>query len=162
MKRFLMREKTDLAATWAAEQGFTFIETLIALFVLSVGLLALGGLSLNLIQQDQLSRERTMATHLAEQLMEEWVATDNLLTHGFTAAPAVGTSLSQTVNLSSVSTAYTVTATAAAMTGAGPVTGAAAISYTGTPTPMMRTMTVAWLHAGRSYQVLLTHVTKSI
>lgn len=54
-----------------ASRGFTLIEVLIALAVISVGMLALAGLHLALARHADLARQRTEATHLAQSTLEE-------------------------------------------------------------------------------------------
>lgn len=53
------------------ERGFTLIEALIALVVLSVGMLALTGLHVGLARHADLARQRTEATQLAQSKLEE-------------------------------------------------------------------------------------------
>ena len=54
-----------------AVKGFTFIEVLIAIVILSVGLLAIGALSGGVIRGNNLSRQLTVATILAQDKMED-------------------------------------------------------------------------------------------
>jgi len=53
-------------------KGFTLIEAMVTLIILSVGLLALEKFYISVIDSQQVAQERLMATHLAEQMMEYW------------------------------------------------------------------------------------------
>jgi len=53
-------------------KGFTLIEAMVSMVILSVGLLALGTLYVNVMDKQQIAQERLMAVHLAEQVMEYW------------------------------------------------------------------------------------------
>jgi prepilin-type N-terminal cleavage/methylation domain-containing protein len=55
---------------WIAE-GFTLIEIMIAVAIISIGLLALGGLQVSLIRGNALSQRMTAAISVAEQKMEQ-------------------------------------------------------------------------------------------
>ena len=52
-------------------KGFTFIEVLIAIVILSGGLLAIGSLSGGVIRGNNLSRQMTVATILSQDKMED-------------------------------------------------------------------------------------------
>lgn len=53
-------------------QGVTLIEVLIAVLVLSIGLLGLGALQGVALQSGQLSYQRTQATNLAYQIADDY------------------------------------------------------------------------------------------
>ena len=74
-------------------QGFTLIETMVTLLIVSVGMLALGSFYVTLIGSESDAQKRLAAVHMAEQLIEDWQKTDvlptpecNLLTTGNPAA----------------------------------------------------------------------------
>ncbi|WP_293779127.1 type IV pilus modification protein PilV [uncultured Oxalicibacterium sp.] len=54
----------------SASEGFSLIEVLVAIFVLSVGILAASGLYLTALQTAQHSKMQTQATHLAVEIAE--------------------------------------------------------------------------------------------
>jgi len=54
------------------QRGFTLVEVLVALVVISVGMLALGSFYTSMIQQESIAQERITAVHMAEQLIEDW------------------------------------------------------------------------------------------
>ena len=51
-------------------RGFTLIEALIALLVLSFGMLAIAGFQVTLTRNSDLAKQRTEATRLAQQKVE--------------------------------------------------------------------------------------------
>jgi len=149
------------------ERGFTLIESMIALMVISIGLLAIGSFTISVMSADALARERIMATHIAEQVLEEWAQTGALATFGIT-TPATPVSIADTDTQTAtytptavVSVAYTISATANAMIaplpdGAGNVADS---MLTGTPTPIEKEVTVSWTHKGKAYSISLSHST---
>lgn len=58
------------------QRGFTLVEVLVALVVISVGMLALGAFYTSMIQQESVAQERIEAVHMAEQLIEDWERTN--------------------------------------------------------------------------------------
>jgi len=54
------------------EKGFTLIEVMVAMVIMAVTLLALGAFTLTVLNADNIARQRTVATHLAEQELENW------------------------------------------------------------------------------------------
>jgi len=55
-------------------QGFTLVEILVTLVIVSVGMLALGSFYTSMISQESIAQERISAVHMAEQLIEAWQA----------------------------------------------------------------------------------------
>jgi len=53
------------------EEGFTLIELMIALLILSIGLVALAGLQISAIKGNAFSRRITTAVSVAEQTIEQ-------------------------------------------------------------------------------------------
>ncbi len=53
-------------------EGFTLIEIMVALVILTVGMLALETGYISVINSQQVAQERLMAVHLAEQVLEDW------------------------------------------------------------------------------------------
>jgi len=58
------------------KQGFTLVEILVTLVIVSVGMLALGSFYTSMISQESIAQERITAVHMAEQLMEDWSASN--------------------------------------------------------------------------------------
>jgi len=54
------------------QQGFTLVEILVTLVIVSVGMLALGSFYTSMISQESIAQERITAVHMAEQLIEDW------------------------------------------------------------------------------------------
>ena len=53
-------------------RGFTLVETMVTLVILSIGMLALGTFYISLMDSQKVAQERLMAVHLAEQVIEYW------------------------------------------------------------------------------------------
>jgi len=83
-----------------SSSGFTLIEIMVALVIVSVGVLALGSFGISSMSSGQVSRDRLTAVHLAEQVIEEWQSTDIL--------PVLDTNYCQTASAWVASTANTV------------------------------------------------------
>ena len=52
--------------------GFTLVEILVALVIVSVALLSIGSFTISIVNSDQVSRDRATAVSLAEQVLEYW------------------------------------------------------------------------------------------
>ena len=184
--------------------GFTLIEILITLVIVSVAILSLGSFAISIIDNGQQSRERLSAVHLAEQVLEFWqrdsndympsIASDCALTTGSsipspsvtaTCTPTTSVSISYTVvatvaaanaplptspNLGAYATwaADNPTGTNSALVGVGagsPNPGTFSIrnminyNLTGSPSPVVKVVTVSWSHKGKALSVYLTHLT---
>ena len=80
-------------------QGFTLIETMVTLLIVSVGMLALGAFYIALIGSESDAQKRLAAVHMAEQLIEDWQKTDVLpnaecaLTQAYNGQPVGATSV---------------------------------------------------------------------
>ena len=79
-----------------SERGFTLIEVLVSMVILTVALVALAELMAITVRMQMLGRNDTNATRLAQQKLDELVG----LTPTWTAAPAIqiGGSLTANVN----------------------------------------------------------------
>lgn len=124
------------------EGGFTLIEALVTLVIISVSLLALGAFTLTVLSTDNTARHRTVATHLAEQELERWFQTD--------VAPAPGTNgWPKTIN----NTKYS-------LKDSGGSTGIWTATLTGTGyNGELRAVTVYWTDK-REHSVTVTHIKK--
>jgi prepilin-type N-terminal cleavage/methylation domain-containing protein len=62
------------------DEGFTLIEIMIALVVLSIGLVSLAGLQINIIKGNSISKRITTAVSIAEEIIEQLKSTpyDNI------------------------------------------------------------------------------------
>lgn len=67
----------------SGQSGFTLIEILVAVVILSIGLLGLAGLQVNALRNDQSAFMRTQATILAYDLADRMRANTNAITSGF-------------------------------------------------------------------------------
>lgn len=63
------------------QKGFTLIEALVALLVMSFGMLAVAGFQINLSLSSDVAKQRTEATRLAQEKMEELRTFDNLTSY---------------------------------------------------------------------------------
>ncbi|MDQ6973737.1 MAG: prepilin-type N-terminal cleavage/methylation domain-containing protein [Mariprofundaceae bacterium] len=95
------------------KQGFTLVEILIALVIVSVGMLALGSFYTAMISQEGIAQERITAVHMAEQLIEDWQAnnvipTPNCLVAGAPPVLVLATATSNCVPTKGTPIAYTI------------------------------------------------------
>ena len=143
------------------EGGFTLIEGMISLIIISIGLLALGSFTVSVLRADANARARTLATHIAEQMIEEWSASGSLTAYGNLAIPAAGGSETSTYTSTDINVTYTLTAEASSMR--APISNGTSnppmTDLTGTPTPIEKKVIVAWTNGGNPYSVYLTHAT---
>jgi type IV pilus assembly protein PilV len=80
-----MRSKTKRGHVISKNEGFTLLEVMIALVILSVGLLGLAALQLVAVKSNSFSSEMTYATMIAQQQIESLKSlpfTDGNLTPG--------------------------------------------------------------------------------
>jgi type IV pilus modification protein PilV len=95
--------------------GFTLIEALVALVILSFGLLAVAGFQMQLSRGSDLAKQRTQATRLAQEKIEELRSFEQLTAQGgkFTYADlATGTDAQQTVGNMAYTRSWTVSGNA--------------------------------------------------
>lgn len=159
------------------QRGFTLIEILIALVITSSALLALGSFSLSVMDSGTVSRERLMAVHLGEQVIEEWQlnSSDELPdidsscsmdASSASTAVGIGTPITQTCGFTSGNAIvnFTVVASVADanaplpsdLTDFQPMTGTLAFPNT----PRVKLVTVRWTHKGVVKSIYLTHLTR--
>ena len=113
---------------------------MVALVIISVSLLALGAFTLAVLSSDNVARQRTVATHIAEQELEKWFASD--------AAPA------QTTTYTINNTKYQLQSFDAT-----PVSGVYTSALTGANYDSeVRAITVYWKTKGKQKSVTVTHI----
>lgn len=82
----------------ATQAGFTLIEALIALVVMAVGMLALGGMQITMNRNSDVAKQRSEAVRLAQLKLEELRSYDALTTGTFTyAADVVASPADETI-----------------------------------------------------------------
>jgi len=176
--------------TIGRDSGFTLMEIMVALVVISVGVLAIGSFGISSITSGQTSRERLTAVHLAEQVIEVWQSSDVLptlttdycqtatawtTTTASTVAPCpttdtITTSTATCAPLSGEKIAYTITAKQSRVCGP-PAAGGNAMAFFGTTSamgatianaapPKTKVVTVSWTRKGVSHSVYLTHLSR--
>jgi len=171
------------------KQGFTLVEILVALVIVSVGMLALGSFYTSMISQEGIAQERITAVHMAEQLIEDWEAnntlpTPNCLVAGAQPALALATATSNCVPTKGTPIAYTILLNESAATAPLPVThpnnpslnvanslgvamypmltqSANGNVIANSRPVMVRSVKVSWTHE-KKRTVQLTHITRYI
>lgn len=53
-------------------RGFTLIEAIMAMAIISIAMLGLGAFTTSILKQDQLAHDRNQAVQIASQVLEEW------------------------------------------------------------------------------------------
>ncbi|MES0371425.1 MAG: prepilin-type N-terminal cleavage/methylation domain-containing protein [Mariprofundaceae bacterium] len=109
------------------EKGFTLIETLVALLIISISLLALGAFTIQVLSTDSVAIQRTVATQFGERILETWTSTG-------TTPGNPTTDTRNNVDYSLVPSTST----------------------TGIPAGVNRVVTVSWSNKGTSRQVVLS------
>jgi len=121
------------------EQGFTLIETMVAMVIAAVVLLAMGLFTLSVMRADNTAKQQTVATHVAQQALEQWFSTNSMP--------------SQTTTVTVNNTTYqfqSFDATPISGVSSSPVPGAL-----GTP-GAIRAITVYWKNASGIHKVTVT------
>lgn len=162
------------------EQGFTLIEILIVLMLTAIALLALGAFSMSVIDSGTVSRQRLVAVHLAEQVLEEWQQdkVNDFVPRIDTSSgkcwirPGISSTLPSPVScVPSLNTSYTVSLSRTKATAPLPSKpnnsstfnpGVFSIrNMTGTPQPYTKVVSVEWKDMkGKSHFIYLTHMTR--
>jgi len=149
--------------------GFTLIEVLVALVIVSVAILSLGSFTLSTVTSGQVSRERLTAVHLAEQVLEFWQHDANDYAPVISSTCALSTSGGAPNNpytitctpSSGISIAYTVVASSTQVT--GPLASNLSTLQNFTKqgynnTPLTKLVTVSWMNKGKTHSIYLTHL----
>jgi len=120
-------------------RGFTLVELLVALVIISVGLLALGAFTIGVLKSDKVAQQRTVAVHLAEQELEKWYQSG--------VAPAASTSFTVNGAVYKLETFGGTPSSGVWTSALGGATGADA-----------RAITVYWQSKGRTRSVTVQHM----
>lgn len=167
-------------------KGFTLVEILITLLIVSVGMLALGSFFASSIKLEGLAQERIAAVHMAEQIIEDWQRTNTLPTPACTVpnvavtALTIGSARNNCVADSGVPVAFSVminerdargplptdhpnnsnaSAAGAVVTGVFLKVDASNNLIPNSPVKV-RIVSVSWQHDGNPYNIYLTHITR--
>jgi len=163
------------------QSGFTLVEAMLAMVIVSTGALALQSFYTAIIRSEQLSQERLVAVHMAEQIIEGWQQLNSDLPPSATCTTgAVTLTLGTPTDCTptgSNTTVFSITATSTvaqapmATTGvptwgnmpdATDINGAPVLDANNTPiTPKIRTVTINWNYKGEIKSVMLTHLTEA-
>lgn len=81
------KTKTGVEMEQRTERGFTLIEVLVAIAIISIGVLALGANTTSITRSNRLSANTTIAVNLAQEKLEEAKAQPSLANGTFTDAP---------------------------------------------------------------------------
>lgn len=170
-------------------KGFTLVETMVTLVILSIGMLALGTFYVSVMDSQHVAQERLMAVHLAEQVIEDWQKDSNDRLPNIsstcvlsTRASAPSYPVSVTCTPSTLSVAYTIwsnTSQAQAPLPTSPNDGGdplasanngtfsirniqpLVINGATTVTPMLKVVKVTWSHKGVTQTpIVLTHISR--
>jgi len=155
------------------QSGFTLVEAMLSMVIVSIGALALQSFYAAIIRSEQLSQERLVAVHMAEQIIESWQQSNTTLPPQ---VDCVAGLVTLTLNTPTACTptgsnakAFSITANTsnamAPMTGTGVPTWSniPILDPYGVPTglsPQIRTVTVSWDYKGETKSVMLTHLTR--
>jgi len=164
-----------------AEKGFSLIEAMVTMLIVSVGMLALGSFYMSSIRSEGASQQRLAAVHLAEQIIEDWqhtttntLPTPNCKVAGAAAGQlALNTTITSCVPNDGVPVPFDIlieeadakapiTNSHALYAGAagGPPMMGSLLRDTGTNVKV-RKVKVSWTNAGgQAKHILLTHITR--
>jgi len=153
-------------------KGFTLIEILVTLVIVSVAVLSLGSFTISMVASGQVSRERLTAVHIAEQVLEFWqhdtsdyaptIATTDCSLSASTAAPTYPLTVTCTPSTGSGGP-YTIVSDQVQASGPLPGTPPATGLFTSqgyNNTPYTKVVTITWSHRGKSHTIYLTHLSE--
>jgi len=152
--------------------GFTLIEILVTLIIVSVAVLSLGNFTLSMVGSGQVSRQRLAAVHLAEQVLEYWqqstkdyaptISGTDCSMSATSSAPAYPVSVTCRPTVG-VSTPFTIVNNQTQATGPLPGNLTAFQNFTkqgNNNTPQTKVITVSWTHRGKTHSIYLTHLSQ--
>jgi len=153
-------------------KGFTLIEILVTLVIVSVAVLSLGSFTVSMVGSGQVSQQRLAAVHMAEQALEYWqhdsndyaptVSSTDCSMSAAASAPAYPVSVTCTPS-SGASSSFTIISDQAQATGplASNLSAFQNFSKQGyNNTPQTKVVTVSWTHRGKTHAVYLTHLSQ--
>jgi len=165
------------------QSGFTLVEAMLAMVIVSIGALALQSFYTAVIRSQQLSQERLIAVHMAEQIIEGWQQSNTDLPPTVDCTEGSPTTLTLDTAVTCTPTGgnskpFSITAkrtiamapmpnnpgapTWRTMPGAIDIYGNPSLDANGTPIePMVRTITINWDYKGETKTVMLTHLTRA-
>lgn len=152
--------------------GFTLIEILVTLMIVSVAVLSLGNFTIAMVGSGQVSQERLAAVHLAEQVLEYWQhdtndyaptisATDCSMSKT-SSTPTYPVSITCTPSVG-ISTHFTIKNNQVQATGPLPGNLSTFQNFTKQVyknTPQTKVVMVSWTHRGQTHSIYLTHLTE--
>jgi len=156
----------------SVSRGFTLIEILVTLVIVSVAVLSLGHFTVSMLGIGQTSRERLAAVHMAEQVLEFWqhdandyaptISTTDCSLSASASAPAYNVSVTCTP-ASGPSSSFTVVNNQVQAT--GPIVSDLSAFQNFTKqgynnTPQTKVVTVSWTYRGKVHSVHLTHLSE--
>jgi len=171
------------------EKGFTLIETMVTLLILVIGILALESFYISVVDRQQTARERLIAVHLAEEVIEFWQQDANDYLPNIDGSCFLTTRIAATAYPVSVTCtppalpiAYTIwsnTTQAQAPLPTNPNQGGSplaapnpgsfsirnmqpVVTAAGTSvTPALKAVRISWLHKGKAETpIVLTHISR--
>ncbi len=160
---------------FSSERGFTLIEAMLAMVIVSIGVLALQTFYTSILQSEVTSEARLTAVHMAEQIIEEWQQSNTTNPPSVQCAAGLTTLPLDTpttcVSTGSNKTSFSITASISpAKAPMPPATAGGTVSWKPMPaytppggvaiTPYTRSVTVSWQYKGETRQVMLTHLTR--
>jgi len=153
-------------------QGFSLIEILVTLVIVSVAVLSLGSFTITMVGSGQVSRQRLAAVHLAEQVLEYWqhdandyaptISGADCSLSASTTAPGYPVSVTCTPSSGSGGP-FTITSTRTQATGPLPANLTAFQNFTKqgySNTPQTKVVTISWTHRSKTHSIYLTHLSE--
>jgi len=164
--------------------GFSLIEMMVTMLIVSVGMLALGSFYFSSISAERVAQERVAAVHLAEQIIENWQKDNSnpipdCQVAGVAAVALVPNApiLAGCVPNNGIPVPLDISITE--LDASAPIPNAHLLHPTGAGAPVMgnlltvptnaasahvkiRTVKVAWAVQGKARDVMLTHITRRL
>lgn len=124
----------------SSQRGFTLIELMVTMLIASVAMLAIASLMIQVISSDSVAIQRSVATHIAEQQLENWYNGTTPTSNTVVTIDNVDYRLNNPDE-----------------TGAN-ASGVWINTLAGSTTGQVRAVTVYWQHKGRTHSVTATHM----